>query len=189
MTLQASRNPRALPYERRSPLPLSVVDQLLVRIRSRQQAARSRVGDSDGDAALPHSRPFLAHLIRTDASATEIKWAARTAHEFAVALENTLAARKEREKAVAPTLGREQIAELNKYADTLPFFSTDRKEFKEATRIAKVNLLRMETPEAARKQVDQLRVQDFSARTIEQPSTHTTSNTDRSDRDSYSRGR
>ena len=94
-----------------------------------------------------------------------------------------------RDKAVAPTLDREQIAGLNKYADTLPFFSTDREEFKEATRIAEANLLRTETPEAARKQVDQLRGHDFSARTIEQPSTHTTSNTDRSDRDSYSPGR
>jgi hypothetical protein len=209
------------------------------------------------------AREELAHLIRSEAPATQVKWAARTAHEFAVALEKTLAARKEmgkerlphladvkgkalkarmemlkaadrlkatieygdfrplpitdaqgltyttsvreiepksaletlirhftdspekkhegqavadgradqrvmahmqsrdardysvirdriaqdfyraagvREKAVAPTLGREQIAELNKYADTLPFFSTDRKEFKEAARMAEESL-------------------------------------------------
>ena len=94
-----------------------------------------------------------------------------------------------RDKAVAPTLGREQIAELNKYADTLPFFSTDRKEFKEAARIAGESLFRIETQEAVRKEAGQLRGQDFSARTIEQSPSRTASSTDRSDRDTYSRGR
>jgi len=94
-----------------------------------------------------------------------------------------------REKAVAPTLGREQIAELNKYADTLPFFSTDRKEFKEAARIAEEILLRSEASEAVRKGTEQLRTSDFSARTIEQSPSHTGSSTDRSDRATYSRGR
>ena len=94
-----------------------------------------------------------------------------------------------RERAVAPTLGREQIAELNKYADSLPFFSTDRKEFREASRMAEESLLRIETPEAARKETEGLRAQEFSARTIDQSLSQTTSCTDRSDRDSYSRGR
>src|SRR6266404_421691 len=94
-----------------------------------------------------------------------------------------------REKAVAPTLGREQIAELNKYADTLAFFSTDRKEFREAARMAEESLLRNEGSEAARKEGDPLRAPDYSARAIEQSPSHMTSNTDRSDRDSYSRGR
>jgi hypothetical protein len=94
-----------------------------------------------------------------------------------------------REKAVAPTLGREQIAELNTYADTLPFFSTDRKEFKEAARIAEESLLRIETSEAARKEADPIQARDFSARAVDQSPAHTTSNTDRSDRDSYTRGR
>lgn len=94
-----------------------------------------------------------------------------------------------REKAVAPTLGREQIAELNKYAETLPFFSTDRKEFKEAARIAEESLLRSEASEAARKGTEQLRAPDFSARTIGQSPSHAASSTDRSDRDTYSRGR
>ncbi len=49
-----------------------------------------------------------------------------------------------REKAVPPTLGREQIDEFNKYADTLPRFSTDRKEFEDAARIAEESLLRSE---------------------------------------------
>jgi hypothetical protein len=94
-----------------------------------------------------------------------------------------------REKAVAPTLGRDQISELNKYADTLPFFSTDRQEFKDAARIAGESLLRIETEEAARKEAEGLRAHDSSARTIEQSPAHTTSSTDRSDRDTYSRGR
>jgi hypothetical protein len=94
-----------------------------------------------------------------------------------------------REKAVAPTLGREQIAELNKYADSLPFFSTDRKEFREAARIAGESLLRIETEEAARKEAEGLRAHDSSARAMEQSQAHTTSSTDRSDRDTYSRGR
>lgn len=93
------------------------------------------------------------------------------------------------EKAVPPTLGREQIAELNKYADTLPFFSTDRKEFKEAARIAEESLLRSEASETARKRTEQLRAHDLSARPIEQSPSHSASSTDRTDRDSYSRGR
>jgi hypothetical protein len=94
-----------------------------------------------------------------------------------------------REKTVAPTLGREQIAELNKYADTLPFFNTDRKEFREAARFAEESLVRTEAQEAAKQEVDHLRGHDFSARAVEQPSIHSTSNSDRSDRDAYSRGR
>jgi hypothetical protein len=88
-----------------------------------------------------------------------------------------------REKAVEATLGREQIAELNKYADTLPFFSTDRKDFREAARSAGESLLRIETEEAARKEAEGLRAHDSSVRTIEQSPAHTTSSTDRSDRD------
>src|SRR6185369_9314402 len=94
-----------------------------------------------------------------------------------------------REKAVAPTLGWEQIAELNKYTDSLPFFSTDRNEFREAAKMAEEGLLRNEGSEAVRKEADGLRTHDFSTRTIDQSSSHTTLVTDRSDRDSYSRGR
>src|SRR5262249_14595094 len=39
------------------------------------------------------AREELAHLIRTESPATQVKWAARTAQQFAVALEKTLAAR------------------------------------------------------------------------------------------------
>ncbi|MEK6324966.1 MAG: hypothetical protein AABN33_25270 [Acidobacteriota bacterium] len=94
-----------------------------------------------------------------------------------------------REKAVAPTLGREQIAELNKYADTLPFFSTDRKEFKEAAIIAGESLRQREGSETSRRETEQLRTHDSTVPTREHSPSHTTSSTDRSDRDSYSRGR
>jgi hypothetical protein len=93
------------------------------------------------------------------------------------------------EKAVAPMLDREQITELNKYTDTLPSFSTDRKEFREAARGAGESLVRIETQQDARKEVDPLRSHDFSGRNIGQSPSHNTSNTQRFDRDSYSRGR
>lgn len=93
------------------------------------------------------------------------------------------------EKIVAPTLAREQIAELNKYVDTLPFFSTDRKEFREAARMAEERLFRIEISEAARKEADPLRARDFPARAVDESPSHTASNNDRSDRDTYSRGR
>lgn len=94
-----------------------------------------------------------------------------------------------REKAVAPTLGREQIAELNKYADTLPFFSTDRKEFKEALTMAEQSLASRDASQSARRQGEQPRSVDITARTSEESPAPATVNTDRSDRDTYSRGR
>jgi len=93
------------------------------------------------------------------------------------------------EKIVAPTLAREQIAELNKYADTLPFFSTDRKEFKEAAMMADESLEQREDAETARRETEQLRTHDSTVPSREQWPSHTTSSTDRSDHDSYSRGR
>src|SRR4030095_3470857 len=48
------------------------------------------------------AREELAHLIRSEAPAKQVKWAARTAHEFAVALEKTLATRKEMGKEKPP---------------------------------------------------------------------------------------
>lgn len=93
-----------------------------------------------------------------------------------------------REKAVVPALSREQIAELNKYADTPPFFSTDRGEFKENVRMAEQSLASREDAESSRRG-DELRSIDASAHIREQSLSQATPNTDRSDRDSYSRGR
>ncbi|MGH9828919.1 MAG: relaxase/mobilization nuclease domain-containing protein, partial [Blastocatellia bacterium] len=50
------------------------------------------------------AREQLAHLVRTDAADKEIKAASRTAHEFAVALDKTRAARKE--------MGRERMPQV-----------------------------------------------------------------------------
>src|SRR5215510_12489674 len=47
------------------------------------------------------AREELAHLIRTDAPAKQVKWVARAAQQFAAALDKTLAARKE--------IGKERI--------------------------------------------------------------------------------
>jgi hypothetical protein len=55
-----------------------------------------------------------------------------------------------RENAVVPTLARDQIAELNKYADTLRFFSTDRKDSKEAVRMVEESLLPIEASKGSR---------------------------------------
>jgi relaxase-like protein len=93
-----------------------------------------------------------------------------------------------RENAVAPTLGREQIAELNKYADTLPFFSTDGKEFKEAARMAEQSLQSREAADAIRSRVDESCTHVYSPTRDQLPSEGMT-NTQRSDRESYSRGR
>ena len=92
-----------------------------------------------------------------------------------------------REKAIAPTLGREQIAELNKYADTLPFFSTDRKESKEAARMAEQSLQSREAAEAMTKDAGHPRSPDPPASTREQSRPLT--NTQRSEPDTFSRGR
>src|SRR5262249_33433779 len=48
------------------------------------------------------ARQELAHLIRTDAPSSRVNWAAKTAHEYAVALEKTLAVRKQMGKEKLP---------------------------------------------------------------------------------------
>src|SRR4029077_7528554 len=66
------------------------------------------------------AREELAHLIRSEAAATRVKWAARTAHEFAVALEKTLAARREMGKENLPQVvyTTEEWKQLKEYAKT-----------------------------------------------------------------------
>ena len=90
-----------------------------------------------------------------------------------------------REKDVAPQLNREQIAELNKYAEALTLFSTDRKEFKEAARLADQNLRTREAGEAAR----ECQHSPEAARSLEQSRTIAITGGQRDDRDTPSRGR
>jgi MobA/VirD2-like, nuclease domain len=61
-----------------------------------------------------------------------------------------------REKDVAPNLTREQITELNKYADTVTFFSRDRAEFHRAARMAEERLERRDAAEVGKAKPDEL---------------------------------
>jgi relaxase-like protein len=63
------------------------------------------------------AREQLAHLIRTDASGTEIKSAARLAHDFDAALDKTLVTRKEmgREKPPQVVYTTEEWKQLKEY--------------------------------------------------------------------------
>jgi di/tripeptidase len=64
------------------------------------------------------AREELAHLIRTDAPAGRVKWAAKTAHGYAVALEKTLAARTQMGKEKLPQVvyTTEEWKQLKEYA-------------------------------------------------------------------------
>lgn len=94
-----------------------------------------------------------------------------------------------RENQVEPELDRDQIAELRAYAESLPNLSIDRKEFREAASIAEQRLQRTEA-EAAR-EAQQTRSPELTGRsTTEQLRSDTTTiRSDRSDRESYPRGR
>jgi hypothetical protein len=94
-----------------------------------------------------------------------------------------------RDSQVEPEFNRDQIAELRAYAEKLPYLSFDRKGFREAGSMAEQGLQRRED-EAAR-EPQQARTQELTGRSTTQQSRSdtTTIRSDRSDRDSYSRGR
>jgi hypothetical protein len=91
------------------------------------------------------------------------------------------------EKDIAPQLTREQIADLNRYADTLPFFSTDRKEFKWAARVAGEVLERRDTPETAGREPKMHTHQPILS--VEERWRSQRADTDRPGREAFSRGR
>jgi hypothetical protein len=91
------------------------------------------------------------------------------------------------ENSVVPRLGRDQIAELNKYADTLSFFSTDRKEFKEAIRSAEKSVL--ETQDGHTRMEATPPAQHLRGGGADEPTRQMRSHIDRSDPDKSSRGR
>jgi relaxase-like protein len=64
------------------------------------------------------AREELAHLIRTEAPHAQVKWAAKSAHEYGVALEKTLAARKQMGKEELPQVvyTTEEWKQLKEYA-------------------------------------------------------------------------
>lgn len=93
------------------------------------------------------------------------------------------------ERDVPPRLSREQIAELAKYAETLPLLSYDRREFKEAVRIAEHNLQQREAEQVGRRDAEHPRSQNVSARPREQSPASPTVSSRQADRDTFSRGR
>src|ERR1041384_4223325 len=94
-----------------------------------------------------------------------------------------------RDSQVEPELNRDQIAELRAYAESLPYLSFDRKEFREAASMAEQGLQRRE--DEATREAQQARTQELTGRgtTQQSRSDTTTIRNDRSDRNSYSLGR
>jgi hypothetical protein len=88
---------------------------------------------------------------------------------------------------IAPELDAKQIAALREFAEKQPLLSGARKEFAEAARQAERGLQEREAAAASRES-QQARIHDPSTRPIEQ-SAQATTTTDRTDRDSFSRGR
>jgi hypothetical protein len=88
---------------------------------------------------------------------------------------------------VAPMLNSEQIVELKEFAEGMPFFSTMRKEFTEAARLAELSNHEREAAEAARESMGP-RTHDPSVRPRDDPHQAQPS-TERSDRDTSFRGR
>jgi len=83
-------------------------------------------------------------------------------------------------------LDAKQTAALHEFAEKQPLLSGARKEFAEAARQADRGLQEREA--AASRESQQSRIHDPSTRPIEQPPQATTT-TNRTDRDSFSRGR
>ncbi|MGH9827682.1 MAG: hypothetical protein ACREDR_31055, partial [Blastocatellia bacterium] len=88
-------------------------------------------------------------------------------------------------KQVAPALNAEEIGQLRDFADKLPIFSSGRKEFTEAARLAEH---RLDNIEAAR-QSEHARTDNVGLRPLEQSRTEATASSQRTDRDTFSRGR
>src|SRR5262249_2404655 len=89
---------------------------------------------------------------------------------------------------IAPELDAKQIAALREFAEKQPLLSGARKEFAEAARQAERALQEREAAGASWRESQQGRLHDPSTRPIE-PSSQATTTTNRTDRDSFSRGR
>src|SRR6266446_4372915 len=70
----------------------------------RDNDRRERLAEQRLSAQRSEAREQLAHLIRTEAPDAQVKWAAKTAHEYGVALEKTLAVRKQ--------IGKEELPQI-----------------------------------------------------------------------------
>ena len=89
---------------------------------------------------------------------------------------------------IAPELDEKQIAALREFAEKQPLLSGARREFTEAVRQAEGGLREREAASVSRES-QQARIRDVGVRTKEQSPSQTTTDTSRSDRDSFSRGR
>jgi Relaxase/Mobilisation nuclease domain len=89
---------------------------------------------------------------------------------------------------VTPSLDSQQIAELREFAEKLPCLNTTRMEFTDAARQAERTLQEREATWSVGES-QRVHTHDPSAHSREASPTQAASNTDRSDRNSYSRGR
>jgi len=89
---------------------------------------------------------------------------------------------------VTPYLDSQQIAELREFAERLPCLNTTRMEFSDAARQAERNLQERETTWSGR-QSEPVPTQDRATPSRETSSNTPQPNTQRVDRDTYSRGR
>lgn len=89
---------------------------------------------------------------------------------------------------VTPSLDSQQIAELREFAEKLPCLSTTRMEFTDAARQAKRTLQEREATWSVRESKS-VHTHDPAIHSREASPNQPQSNTDRSDRDSYIRGR
>jgi hypothetical protein len=89
---------------------------------------------------------------------------------------------------IAPMLNVEEIGQVREFSDKLSIFSSVKKEFTEAARLAELALQRTEATQLARESVDAL-THDLSVRSTQQSPTQAPQSIERSDPDSSSRGR
>ncbi|HWO00025.1 MAG TPA: hypothetical protein VNS63_12240, partial [Blastocatellia bacterium] len=91
-------------------------------------------------------------------------------------------------KQVAPMLSASEIAELREFSEKMPYVSRIRREFTDAAQQAERSLQEREATWSAR-ETQPAHTPNPSAHSREASPTQATSNTDRSDRDTVSRGR
>jgi hypothetical protein len=88
---------------------------------------------------------------------------------------------------VVPELNAKEISELREFGEKLSLYSSDRRDFERGAREAEWAL--QQRDQAVLREAERTRAQDTSSRAIEQSRSQDRPNRDRSDRDSYTRGR
>jgi len=135
-------------------------------------------------------RRDLVDILRKQV--TRAQEQAINAREYSAAADKILGAHCRAARAsfthAMPMLNQQQIAEVREFTGKLPPLNQSRMELNEWARQAEQLLHAREAAEAAR-QAEQARSQDTLNRSIEQSSSQERTRIDRSDRDSYSRGR